>query len=189
VGPGQRQRYGFFQGTGNVFGLDAMISWDYSRYSGHIAYTWSKATNEFPSILNGDPVPARDDRRHQLKWVNIWKQGKFDFSANYIYSSGRPYYDVRRTTENEENRQRRFINWLPSYQRLDMGVAYRFTIGASKAKIGASIFNVTNHDNVKYLQFIYSATAERNNMTINTILGSQTDLLDRTLNLSFGLEF
>lgn len=184
--PGTRQSYQIFVGTGTVNGMDVTLGWEYPHYNGHLAYTLSKADNRFPQIERGAAIPSRDDRRHQFKWVNTWEWGRFDFSANYIYSSGRPYYDQRII---QGNRRRDNVRRIPSYQRLDVGVDYKFKLGASTAKLGLSVFNLTNNDNVKYLQFIYSTNPEETNRSLNRIIGSQTDLLDRTLNLSFGLTF
>lgn len=191
--PADPQNYRIFVGEGAVNGLDATIGWDYTRYTGQLAYTLSKSINSFPQIQAGAVIPARDDRRHQLKWINTYKLGQFDLSANLIYSSGRPYYNPARVSRDQRDRRdlplKQVVSWLPAYLRLDMGVAYKFKVGPANARVGASIFNLTNNQNVKYLQFIYSFNSEENNRVMNTIIGSQTDLLDRTLNLSFGLEF
>jgi hypothetical protein len=151
-----------------------------------LAYTLSKAVNSFPQIQRGALIPSRDDRRHQLKWVNNWQWGKFSFSANYIYSSGRPYFDQRIINS---DRRPDNVRSIPSYQRLDTGIDYNFPIGRTRAKVGLSVFNLTNNANVKYLQFIYSTNAEESNRLINRVIGSQADLLDRTLNLSLGWAF
>jgi outer membrane receptor protein involved in Fe transport len=184
--PGTRQNYLIFVGTGTINGVDLTVGWEYPHYNGHLAYTLSKAVNSFPNIERGALIPSRDDRRHQLKWVNTWQWGHFDFSANYIYSSGRPYYDQRII---QGNRRRENVRWLPSYQRLDLGVNYQFNIGRTKAAVGLSVFNLTNNANVKYLQFIFSTNTDEASRTLNRVIGSQTDLLDRTLNMSVGLEF
>lgn len=184
--PGNRQSYNIFVGEGTVNGLDLTLGWEYAPYSGQLAYTLSKAVNRFPQIQQGEAIPSRDDRRHQLKWVNNLQWGHFNFSGNFIYSSGRPYYDQRII---RGDRRRDNVRWLPSYQRLDVGVDYQFAIGPTKAKLGFSVFNLTNNANVKYLQFIYSTNSEETSRPENRIIGSQTDLLNRTLNLSFGLEF
>jgi outer membrane receptor for ferrienterochelin and colicin len=195
VRPAQAQNYRIFVGEGNVNGVDATIGWEFSRYTGHLAYTLSKATNRFPDIFRGQVIPARDDRRHQLKWINTVQLGKFDLSGNLIYTSGRPYYNLARIPREYRDRRqtdvdpRRVVSWLPAYFRLDAGAAYSFSVGSTSAKLGISVFNLTNNNNVKYLQFIYSDVFEIGGNGINTINGSQTDLLDRTLNLSFELEF
>lgn len=186
VRPGTRQNYFIFVGDGTVNGMDVTVGWDYPFYSGHLAYTLSKSTNRFPQIQRGAPIPARDDRRHQLKWINTWSLGRFDLSANFLYTSGRPYYDQRMI---QGERRRELVRWLPSYQRLDLGVDYRFDIGKTSAQLGVSVFNLTDNPNVKYLQFIYSTNTEESSRALNRVIGSQTDLLDRTLNIRFGLEF
>ena len=83
------------------------------------------------------------------------------------------------------------IKFLPDYQRVDFSINYNFDIQGVRARAGVSLFNAFNNENVKYLQFIYSTPTNNQNGQglINNILGTQTPLLTRTVNLSFKLSF
>lgn len=190
---GRRDNYRLFRGQGRVSGLDFSLAWMRPSYESQVAYTWSKAINSFPAILRGLEFPARNDRRHQLKWTNKWKLGRWELSANAVYSSGRPYYDLALLPgdigDRKDLRLDRLVNWLPSYQRLDAGIVYQFPLGSTTARLSCAVFNVTNHDNVKYLQYIYSVQVEENNRILNNVLGAQTDLLDRTLSVGCSILF
>ncbi|MEM6726676.1 MAG: TonB-dependent receptor, partial [Bacteroidota bacterium] len=190
TGPGNGE-YALFTGTGQATGIDLLLTTEWGNYSGWVAYTLSKITNQYPEIRNNTSFAGQNDRRHQLKWLNTYKTGKWEWSANWIYTSGRPYTDVSILSPDQD---RRLINpqdrldRLPAYWRLDLGVNYRFKIKSLDANIGASVFNVTDRANVKYLQFIYSLPGEQT-MPQNEVLGTQTNLLPRTVNLNVGLRF
>ena len=98
------RNYHIFSGTGSVNGMDAMLQYENRNYTGWIAYTLSESKRSFDNIRNGISFPAQDDRRHQLKWVNNLRFGRFDISANYIFSSGRPYVDLSKIGSNNDRK-------------------------------------------------------------------------------------
>ncbi len=188
--------YELFSGNRATKGLDVLLKKTSKNYVGWIAYTLSETTNSFKEIKRGEPYPSRDDRRHQLKWVNQYRYKQFDFSATYIYSSGKPYTDLSQFTENLADRRETDIlnSYLESYQRIDIGLNYRFKLGTAEGKIGVSIFNLLNRKNVKYRQFVLSVrdlenTGNGQNQPLNTVLGTELQMLDRTPNISVSLKF
>ncbi|MBK8503202.1 MAG: TonB-dependent receptor plug domain-containing protein [Saprospiraceae bacterium] len=192
LGFNRTRSYQVLSGEGEIAGLDLLITKTIKNYQGWIAYTLSKSTRNFKQIRNSLPFPAQDDRRHQLKWINSYDLGKFTISANYIFSSGKPYLaineipgeiDLRKITSGK------FIKNLPSYQRIDLGVDYHFKLLSKKGTIGVSCFNVSDHDNVKYLQYIFSVPLDNlPGKKANTILGTETTLLGRTPNVRLRLD-
>ena len=136
-------------------GIYVLLKKSAGKYTGWLSYTLSKTTHSFPQIDRGNPFPSQDDRRHQVKLVNQYRYKKFDFAATYIFSSGRAYTDLTKI----EGQQDRIdltaedrISYLRDYARLDISAGYHFNLGNSKARVGASIFNVLNRKNVKYKQ-------------------------------------
>jgi len=184
-------RYRAFSGTGNSMGIDAIVSLNLDSYNGWIAYTLSKNEQSFDEILNGTWFSAQDDRRHQIKWVNTIALGKFTVSANYIYISGRPYTNLSLISDETDRRTLKpsdRIDRLPSYQRLDLGLNYQMDTKWGKMDMGISLFNTLDRDNVKYLQYIYSFTHPSVGITRNQVVGTETQLLDRTLNLNLSFQ-
>ncbi len=186
--------YRLYSGINKNYGADFSLSYSDKTYSGWIAYTLSKGTYSFKEIAQGSEYPSQEDRRHQLKLVNNVNLKKFEFSVNVCYSSGRPYTDLvlfdrnnNRHNINPRDRQRR----LPYYFRLDTSIDFNFLINNHKATIGVSIFNLTNRNNVNYLQYIFSIDSKRQNddKLINTILGTETNLLPQTINLNLSYKF
>ena len=144
-------------------------------------------------ISDGEAFPSQDDRRHQLKWIHQYRYKKFDFAATYIYSSGRPYTDwekIENQTPRDQLRADDRISILPNYQRVDVSAGYNFDWGISKARIGVSIFNLLDRENVKYRQYIHSVPNQREDKrSFNQVTGTEVLMLDFTPNLSFSINF
>ena len=190
--------YDFFDGFRIAKGVDVLLKKNIKAYSAWVAYTLSKTTHSFEKINKGDPFPARDDRRHQFKWVNQLKYKQFDFSATYVFASGRPYTDLSNFTDAPQDRQdlepTARLSYLASYQRVDIGATYNFKLGKTNGLIGLSVFNLLNRKNVKYRQYVLSVrdpenTGSGQSRPRNTVLGTELQMLDFTPNLSFSLRF
>ena len=186
--PDQSTPYTLYTGKGQSTGLDLIIRRDGRKYSGWLAYTLSHTTRQFSEIFNGQSYAAQNDRRHQLKWINSVRQGPWEFNGNVIFSSGKPYIDLRNLVE---QRDRKFlstddlISHLPSYQRVDIGAAYHFQLIGVDCTAGASIFNVLDRTNVEYIQYLFSLS----NGNSNAALGTETNLLQRTFNMQLQFRF
>jgi len=184
---------GILSGRGTTYGMDVLLHYHSSRYRSWVSYTLSKSTRSFEEVFDNKPFPALDDRRHQLKWINTAEWKNFHFSANFVYSSGPPRADIRRMITRSSLRNQNYfdkLDRLPSYQRLDLGVGYQIPLASSSLRIDLSAINSLNRNNVKYLYNIginQSATSQQS--ISNFVLGNQTPLLDRTLNLSLRWDF
>ena len=157
-----------------------------------MSYTLSKTTHSFPKIDGGNPFPALDDRRHQIKLVNQYRYKKFDFSAVYVFSSGRAYTDLTIIDGQQDRRLlsvKDRVSYLKDYARLDISAGYKFNIGTTKARVGASIFNVLDRENVKYKQYIRSLPNQRGDDAINQITSIEALMLGFTPNVSFSIDF
>ncbi len=77
------------QGKGNAYGVEFLVKRDEGRISGWVGYTLSWANRYFPDLNNGNPYPAKYDRRHNLNVVaNIKLTERWTFSAVFVYASG-----------------------------------------------------------------------------------------------------
>ena len=181
-----------FEGDRLTYGMDLLLKKTVGNYTSWLAYTLSKTTISFPDINNGTSFPSPDDRRHQLSWVNEYRWKNWDFSMTYVFSSGRPYTDVFTLIQLQRGKDRRTIlpkdrlSFLEDYHRVDIGVNYNFRLGSTKAKVGASVFNLLNRKNVKYRQYNYSFS---NAIQSSSAVGTELQLLDLTPNFSFSIEF
>jgi len=184
--------YKAITGTGRSFGTDLSVGFQSKNYTSWLAYTLSKTTNQFQEIFNNQSIPSEDDRRHQLKLTNQYKFGKWSLSGNYVFASGKSQlnlFDQETILNLKGNLNDNSFSRLPSYNRLDLGVAYKLKLGGSSATIGLNIFNLTNNQNVDYLQYLFAIPRNDRNRDRTVLSGTTTSLLDRTLNLSFKVDW
>lgn len=181
-----------YEGTGISKGIDFMVGYSTKIFDTHISYTLSQITYSMPDIFNGKEYNAQNDQRHQLKLNSSYKTGPWSFSTSGIFSSGRPYIDRNKVLDELERDRKKvdpkkFRSKLPDYLRLDIGVDYSINLSKNKVTLGASIFNLLDRSNVKYIQQI--DRTRQGSSAENIILGSTSNLLQRTLNLNATLSF
>ena len=189
--PNQIRDYRLFKGDGLSRGIDVLLSTGIGSYDTYLSYSLSKSVQRFKAIAQNRFYPTEDDRRHQLKWVNTLVTGKFTWGANLIYVSGRRYTDIVNvgpqgsiTDFDPEFRFKR----LPAYQRLDLSATYSFKVAKLNSNLSLAMLNTFNRQNVKYVQSV-STVIEQNETPINTVIGTESNLLGRTLNVTLDVKF
>ncbi|HDY88273.1 MAG TPA: TonB-dependent receptor [bacterium] len=152
----------FFLGTGIAEGIEFLAQKKRGKLTGWVGYTLGKVEHVFPKLNNGEPFPADHDRMHELKAVGILKRGKWNFSATWVYASGRAYTapESQYFLELLDGSVQSYIHVsgkntlrLSPYHRLDVSVSRRFENKRAKFDIGASVFNLYNHKNVWYKEY------------------------------------
>lgn len=190
-------KYTLFQGEGKIRGMDVLIQKSFPKSSFWAAYTLSKSTHAFPQVYQGNPFPSPNDRRHQLKLNAQYLAGPFDFGATYIFASGKPYtnlaiFDINDGDRNTLSPSER-LEYLDDYHRIDLFANYSFPLGKGEGKAGINLFNLLDRENVKYRQFIYSFLTPSNGSAskpnINTVVGTELEMMGFTPNLSFTWKF
>lgn len=145
-------------GEDEIHGVDVLVQQKIGPYQGWLSYTYSKANSIYSQINNGEKLPSRLDQRNEIKFVHILELPKFNFSATFLYGSGKPFY--RPELMFIENGQGQIINYeilntnktierLPAYHRLDLSAAVKFENDELRGDFGISILNVYNHLNIQ----------------------------------------
>jgi ferric enterobactin receptor len=190
-------KYTLFQGKGNIRGMDVLIQKSFPKSAFWAAYTLSKSTHSFPQVYQGNPFPSPNDRRHQLKLNAQHNIGSFNFGATYIFASGRPYTNLAFFDSNDGDRNTlsptERLEYLDDYHRVDLFANCTFPLGKGEGKAGINLFNLFDRENVKYRQFIYSFLTPTNGPgskpNINTVVGTELEMMGFTPNLSFTWKF
>lgn len=185
----------FFNGYGFSRGIEFLAQKKSGDFNGWVSYTLGQASNRF-DIYSDSYYPANQDATHEFKIVALYKYKRWDFSATWIFATGRPYtapsgaYSVTLLdgstqdffTVTSKNGLR-----LPDYHRGDISVNYKLLagkVGERKRReigyIGFSIFNLYNRTNVWYKQY----TIED-----GEILETNVNYLGITPNLTLSLKF
>ncbi|MFT4566090.1 MAG: ferric enterobactin receptor [Saprospiraceae bacterium] len=188
----KQDTYNLYQGEGTTNGMDFLLSYTGKSGSTSLSYTLSKATQQFPQINQGKAFPSYLDSRHQLQWSNTRRIKKWSLGVNLIYATGRTYTDLNKIG-NENTREMinpvNRLSRLPDYFRIDAGVGYGLKIGNVNSAISASLINLLDRQNVSYIQYTFSLPNQNNDSQRGTVVGNASNLLNRTLNLSWKFSF
>lgn len=81
------------QGSGWTYGVEFLAQRNYGALTGWVAYTWSRTTHLFDrfgqELNEGNPFPAKYDRRHDLSIVLTYKfSDRFDVSGTWVFCTG-----------------------------------------------------------------------------------------------------
>ncbi|MCH2223289.1 MAG: TonB-dependent receptor [Crocinitomicaceae bacterium] len=76
-------------GRGWSYGAEFFVKRTYGKITGWVGYTWSKTERVFEDLNEGNPFPAKYDRRHDASVVVSYKPNKrWVFSSAFIYATG-----------------------------------------------------------------------------------------------------
>jgi ferric enterobactin receptor len=157
----------FYKGLGNAKGIEFMIQKKYGLNTGWVAYTLSEVKNSFPDLNYGNSFYADQDQRHEIKAVYCRKLKKWDFSATFVYASGKPYTAPESRYQVSLLDGSTYTYWhvsdknsmrLPNYQKLDLALSYNWLGKVTDKIFSLSIFNAYNHTNIWYKKYQISDT-------------------------------
>ncbi|PBQ34203.1 TonB-dependent receptor [Sphingobacteriaceae bacterium] len=175
----------FYTGNGYARGIEFLMQKKTGKFNGWVSYTLGEARNHFSVYADGY-FPANQDVSHEFKIVTLYKWRRWDFSATWVYATGRPYtapsgaYNVTLLdgstqdffTVTTKNGLR-----LPEYHRADISANYKLLKGSKGDKkrrevgyLSFSIFNVYNRTNVWYKTYsIESGSVIETNVNYTSI--------------------
>lgn len=145
-------------GDGWSYGVEFLAQRTVGKLTGWVGYTWSRTMRLFDRegqvLNNGEPFPAKYDRRHDISIVASYKPNKnFDASATWVFSSGntgtlpmQEFVDPEtgQTISYVENRN----NFrMPAYHRMDVGVNFHKDKRHGRRTISLSVYNLYNNKN------------------------------------------
>ncbi|MTI30002.1 TonB-dependent receptor [Cytophagales bacterium RKSG123] len=79
-------------GSGTYYGAELLLQRKFGRLSGWVGYTLSWAKLHFADLNHGEPFFAKNDRRHDISIVGIYKLKKnITLSLSWVYGSGNNY--------------------------------------------------------------------------------------------------
>lgn len=176
-------------GSGISKGIDFLLQKKYGDYTGWLGYTIGRVINKYDNYSN-KYFYASNDVTHEFKAVNSYKWKKWDFSATWIYATGKPYtapeggYQLNLldgTTNDYINVTVKNGMRLPAYHRLDISASYNFILGPdSPCILSFSVFNLYNRSNVWYNEY---------EIIDNQIIKTPVNFLGITPNISLNIKF
>ena len=159
-------------GNGWSYGSEFFIKKRVGKFTGWFGYTWSKTERKFEDLNDGQPFPAKYDRRHDLSIVTSYKVNeRWTISGSFIYATGNTLtLPTSWYVQNQSllfNYGQRNSTRMAPYHRLDLsatwyGREYKDKIDVETGKIikvkkklrtnvAISIYNVYNRANPYFL--------------------------------------
>ena len=151
------------------YGAELMLKYDFARWNGWLAYTWSRAWYKIPELNGGNPYPSPLNHEHAVNFVLSYDFSRqWSASTEWVFYSGSPttypvgrYYYMDRwvpvfSSRNEDR--------LPDYHRMDLSLTYR-----TKRRVAAkrwstewnlSLYNAYSRHNAWSIAFTYSRKDE-----------------------------
>ena len=147
-----------------------MLKYEFARWNGWLAYTWSRSMYDIPEINGGIPYPSPLNHEHAVNFVlsyDITKQ--LSASTEWVFYSGSPttypvgrfnFRDVWKPVYSARNEDR-----LPDYHRMDLSLTYK-TKGRLKGKRWSgewnlSVYNAYARHNAWSIAFNYNREEEK----------------------------
>ena len=145
-------------GDGWSYGVELLAQRTVGDVTGWIGYTWSRTMRLFDregqTLNNGEPFPAKYDRRHDLSIMVSYKPNKhFDCSATWVFSSGNVgTLALQEYTDPETGHSVSYIESrnnfrMPAYHRLDVGVNFHKVKKHGVRTWSLSVYNAYNRKN------------------------------------------
>lgn len=183
-----QQEY-FFKGNGYAEGIEILLQKKYGLNTGWISYTLSEVKHTFADLNYGNSYYASHDQPNEFKGVYSRKIKSWDFSATFVYATGKPYtapesqYEITMLDGSkyeyihvsDKNSLR-----LPDYHKLDVAVSYNWSGPMADKTLSLSIFNVYNHTNIWYKKY---------DIQEDEISVTNVNYLGFTPNISFTIKF
>jgi len=113
-----------------AYGTELMCKFDFTRWNGWLAYTWSRALFRIPELNGGAAYPSPLNHEHAVNFVLTYDFSRqWSVSTEWVYYSGAPttypvgrfrFKDQWKPVYSTRNQDR-----LPDYHRMDLSVTWR----------------------------------------------------------------
>ena len=133
-------------GTGWSSGVEVFLQRRSGALTGWIGYALGWTRRTFPELNDGQPFPAKHDRRHDLSFVASYEVGSWRLGAHLAYANGQAFTPVA-----EPPAQRNSARLQP-YHRLDVSASRSFALRGIASEFYVQIFNVYSRRNEWFVQ-------------------------------------
>ncbi len=146
-------------GRGWAYGAEFLVKKNYGKLTGWLGYTLSKTMRQFDQINNGNPFPARQDRRHDISIVVQYNfSRKLIASATWVYNTGNAVtfpngkYTIDGKTVGYYTQRNGYR--MPDYHRLDLGLTWiKKQTARFESSWNFSVYNAYGRENAYFISF------------------------------------
>lgn len=135
-------------GNYTVTGLEFLVNKQFNKFSTWVSYTFTDNQYDFETFDPSEFSNNLEITHTVTVGLNV-ELKQFEFSGGLNWHTGKPYTKPQGVNNNEIIYQSPNQERLPDYLRVDFSARYNFNISDGlKAQIGASIWNLTNNQNI-----------------------------------------
>ena len=151
-------------GDGWSYGTELMLKYDFTKWSGWLSYTWSRAYYDIPELNGGKVYRSPLNHEHAVNFVLSYDfNRRLSLSGEWVFYSGAPTtYPVGRFSylgkwtpiysgRNEDS--------LPDYHRMDLSLTYRTKGRVQEKRFSGewnlSLYNAYSRHNAWSIAFNY----------------------------------
>jgi len=146
-------------GRGWAYGAEFLLKKNYGKLTGWLGYTWSKTMRQFDEINDGNPFPARQDRRHDISIVTMYEfSRKLKISATWVYNTGNAVtfpngkYEIDGRIIGYYTQRNGYR--MPDSHRLDLGLTWvRKQTEKFESSWNFSVYNTYGKENAYFISF------------------------------------
>lgn len=185
-------------GEGWSYGAEFFVQKRRGKFNGWIGYTLSWTKRHFDELNEGQPFPAKYDRRHDLSATVAYEiNDKWTVGAVFVYGTGHsitlPNGQFNAPLNGWGNQNSNFSDYvsrnnykLRPYHRLDLGLTRNFENENIKSQLKIDIYNVYSRRN-PYFVYLTDQKDPRSNV-VKTV-AKQVSLLPIIPSLSYNIQF
>ncbi len=182
----------FVFGDGESYGVELFLNKKRGKLTGWIGYTFSYTNRVFPEINNGNPFPAKYDRRHDLEIVASYQLNeRWNFAATFVYSTGQAItipigrYFIEGNLVNEYG-ERNGFRMVP-YHRMDIAAVYNFKIKKKyESDMNFSVYNVYSRLNPYFIYYDIEGDVAQGNLNVTA---KQVSIFPITPSITWNFKF
>jgi hypothetical protein len=146
-------------GKGWTYGAEWKLRKNMGDFTGWISYNLAWSYRQFDLINSGKPFLARNDRRHDISVVGMYKlNDSWSFSALFVYATGNrlnlplSWFIIDNKYILEFGNYNAFE--MPPYHRLDVSATYKLKQkGLLHSELNFSVYNIYNRANPFMVNF------------------------------------
>ncbi|MEM9340524.1 MAG: TonB-dependent receptor plug domain-containing protein, partial [Bacteroidota bacterium] len=163
-------------GDGESYGAEFFVKKNNGKLTGWLSYTLSWTDRRFNEINNGQRFPARQDRRHDVSLVALYKISEsLTFTGNFSYYTGDavtfPSGQYQLDGASVPLYSERNGNRAPAFHRMDVGLTWdRPKKGRFESSWNFSLYNVYARQNFFIIDFGPSEDVPNVNEAVQTSL-------------------
>jgi hypothetical protein len=137
---------GYYTGKGYSRGISIYNQIMLGKFTSWFSYSLNESMRKIPGLYGDRYINSLNNYKHEIKVATIYQLWKFNFSASYIFCSGRSQHGFDELTPPENKN----LPVLKPYNRFDIGLNFKTTIRKIELETGCSMLNVLNSQNLNY---------------------------------------